>query len=226
MAEPAMMDPAYKLSLGDRVAGMLRDEILSGRGAPGDRLNLDDYKTSWDISITPLRDAAKKLEADGLVVIAPRRGVFVATIDREALFDIFEIRQALEPLVTEKATPHIPLAEIEHALKEHRAIEPIVSKTKRIERLQRIDHMVHDLVVAHCPNARLARLVTGLRDSILWCRNSVQRSVPDAFDPSLLEHIAICEALLTRDPARASRAMADHVAATLERTKAALARAD
>jgi len=223
VAEPAMMDPAYKLSLGDRVAGMLRDEILSGRVAPGERLNLDDYKNSWDISITPLRDAAKKLEADGLVVIAPRRGVFVATIEHRDLFDIFEVREALEPLVTEKATPHIPLSEIEHALKEHRAVERISSKAKRIERLQRIDHMVHDLVVAHCPNARLSRLVTGLRDSILWCRNSVQRSVPDAFDPSLLEHIAICEALLTRDAALAARAMSDHIVATRERTRAALA---
>lgn len=223
MSEPLTMDPAYKLSLGERVAGMLRDEILSGRLAPGARLNLDDYKTSWDISITPLRDAAKKLEADGLVTISPRRGVFVAKIDRNALFEIFEIRQALEPLITEKATPHIPEQDIEAALKEHRAIERVVYPARRLERLRKIDDLVHDLVINHCPNARLARLVIGLRDSIIWCRNTVQNSVPDAFDPSLAEHILILEALSTRDPGRASQAMADHLSATRARTETALA---
>lgn len=217
------MDPDYKLSLGERVAGMLRNEILSGRLVPGARLNLEDYKTSWDISITPLRDAAKKLEADGLVTISPRKGVFVAQIDSNALFEIFEIRQALEPLITEKATPHIPAQEVEAALKEHRAIEKIVYPARRLDRLRKIDDLVHDLVLNHCPNARLARLVIGLRNSIIWCRNTVQHSVPDAFDPSLAEHIAILEALATRDSARAAGAMADHLAATRARTESALA---
>ncbi|WP_175429829.1 GntR family transcriptional regulator [Azospirillum argentinense] len=97
--------PLDTASIGEQVTERLRSEIISGRLAPGSRLMLDQYKALWNISITPLRDAAKRLEADGLVHIYPRRGIFVAEIDRNALMEVFQLRIALEPLVTELATP-------------------------------------------------------------------------------------------------------------------------
>ncbi|MDQ2081457.1 GntR family transcriptional regulator [Xanthobacteraceae bacterium Astr-EGSB] len=213
-----------KTSLGERAAERLRDEILSGRIEPGARLNLEDYKARWEISITPLRDACKQLEADGLVTVVPRRGVFVATIDKDALFEIFEIRIALEPLIAELATPHVPLVEVERVLAAHHDAARIATVDERVRRLGEIDHLVHDLVLRHCPNTRLARIMLGLRDSIIWCQNSVRRSMVDAVEPSLREHIAICEALRSKDGARVREAMNDHLLATRSRTRHALER--
>lgn len=217
-----LIEPLFKQSLGDRVAEMLRDEIVSGRLKPGARVNLEEYRTHWDISITPLRDAAKRLEADGLVTISPRRGVFVATIDKAALLEIFEVRLALEPLVTERATSHIPADDVRDALADIVAARDLTPSPRRDKRLTMIDQAVHEMVLKHCPNTRLAKLMSGLRDSILWSQNAVRRSVTHAFEPSIEEHIAICEALLTRDGRRAAAAMAAHISSTRSRTEVAL----
>jgi DNA-binding GntR family transcriptional regulator len=218
MSDLGAATPLDTTSLSDQAAARLRDEILAGRIAPGERLNLDEYRVRWGVSITPLRDAAKRLEADGLVTIIPRRGVFVATIDKEALFEIFEIRIALEPLIAELAAPLMPASEVERALGDHEAAGRMGNGARRIKRLEEIDHLVHDLGVRYCPNARLARILAGLRDSIIWCQNTVRRSVPQAFEPSLEEHIAILRAFRTRDGALAGAAMRDHLIATRDRT--------
>jgi DNA-binding GntR family transcriptional regulator len=218
MSSFATATPLETTSLSDQAAARLRDEILAGRIAPGERLNLDEYKARWGVSITPLRDAAKRLEADGLVTIIPRRGVFVATIDKEALFEIFEIRIALEPLVAELAAPLVPASDVERALGEHEAAGRIAKEARRTKRLEEIDQLIHDLVRQYCPNARLARILTGLRDSIIWCQNTVRRSVPQAFEPSLKEHIAILRALRAGDGALARDAMRNHLIATRDRT--------
>ena len=85
-------------SLSEQVEQALKAEILSGRLAPKQRIDLQDYRKHWSISVTPLRDAVKVLETIGLVEVSPRRGVFVSQIDRTALKEIFELRIALEPM--------------------------------------------------------------------------------------------------------------------------------
>lgn len=211
-----------KASIAEQVTERLRSEIISGRLAPGSRLLLDQYKALWNISITPLRDAAKRLEADGLVRIYPRRGIFVAEIDRNALLEVFQLRIALEPLVTELATPHVPAPEVEAMMAAYTAAGRPAPEDERQARLHEVDEFIHDFVLTHCPNQRLARIMSTLRDSVAWCRNTVIEKVPNAFDPSLAEHIAICEALRDQDPGRAAAAMRDHLIATRDRTLRAI----
>jgi DNA-binding FadR family transcriptional regulator len=93
----------------------------------------------------------------------------------------------------------------------------IVSPEERNHRLGDIDRLVHDLVLKHCPNTRLARIMTRQRDSITWCQNAVRRSMLDAVEPSLKEHIVICEALQAGDCIRAKEAMETHLVATRDR---------
>ncbi len=214
--------PLDTASIGEQVTERLRSEIISGRLAPGSRLMLDQYKAQWNISITPLRDAAKRLEADGLVHIYPRRGIFVAEIDRNALMEVFQLRIALEPLVTELATPHAPEAEVEAMTEAYIAAGRPAPEAERQARLQEVDEVIHDFVLAHCPNQRLARIMATLRDSVAWCRNAVIEKVPNAFDPSLDEHVAICKAMRARDAEGAAAAMRDHLIATRDRTLKAM----
>ena len=98
-----------KSSLGEQVAEALKNEILSGRLAPKQRIDIGRYASDWNVSSTPMRDAVKQLEAAGLVEVSPRRGVYVSEIDRQELREIFELRTALESLAIRSATERIPL---------------------------------------------------------------------------------------------------------------------
>ena len=105
-----------KSSLSEQAEDALKAQILSGQLEPGQRIDLNVYRRAWSISITPLRDAVRSLESAGLVEVAPRRGVFVAQLDRNALREIFELRIGLECIAVELATPRVPEAEARDTL--------------------------------------------------------------------------------------------------------------
>jgi DNA-binding GntR family transcriptional regulator len=100
----------------DMVAAMLREMIMSGQLAPGSPLRQRDLAEQFDVSATPIREALRRLEAEGLVVGDTHRGATVAKPDEGARADNYRIRAALEPLAAEMATERIDadaLAELE-----------------------------------------------------------------------------------------------------------------
>jgi DNA-binding GntR family transcriptional regulator len=100
----------------DMVAAMLREMIVSGQLAPGAPLRQRDLAGQFDVSATPIREALRRLEAEGLVVGDTHRGATVAKPDEGARADNYRIRAALEPLAAEMATERIDadaLAELE-----------------------------------------------------------------------------------------------------------------
>ena len=159
-----------KSSLGEQVAEALKDEILSGRLAPRQRIDIGRYASSWNVSSTPMRDAVKRLEAAGLVEVSPRRGVFVSGIDRQELREIFELRTALESLAIRSATERMPAAEAERALRLYRSAEDAPDEQDRDRILGDIDSLIHDLAVEYCGNRRLIELIENLRALINWSR--------------------------------------------------------
>src|SRR6187200_1949486 len=84
--------------LSDVVANSLREDILAGRLPPGTRLDIGQLSRRFQISRTPIDDGLRRLEDEGLVIVAPRRGTFVAPLDARDLDEVFQIRAALEAL--------------------------------------------------------------------------------------------------------------------------------
>jgi DNA-binding GntR family transcriptional regulator len=204
-------------SLATKVAEVLNADILSGKLNPGQRVDLNHYSALLNVSITPLRDAAKYLESFGLIRVLPRRGVFVAELTAKDMKDIFDVRIALEGLAIRLATPRIPLEKIERALKLYKSVRDAASIDRRKRLLLKVDLLIHTLGLEYCGNPRLQKMMEGLRDLIKWCQRTIILRLEEPYMSTLPEHIAICEAVSARDPDRAAAAMTEHLSNTLVR---------
>lgn len=210
-------------SLAKKVAEALSEQILSGELTPGSRVDLNAYAEKWNVSITPLRDAAKHLESLGLINVLPRRGVFVAELSAKEVKDIFDVRIALESAAIRLATPRIPREKAERALKLYRDARDTTSEAERKRLLPKVDLLIHVLAHEYCDNSRLQKLMDGIGDLITWCQRTIILRLKEPFVTTLPEHIAICEAVCARDPDRAAAAMTEHLSNTLARIQAFLA---
>jgi DNA-binding GntR family transcriptional regulator len=210
-------------SLAEKVASAWRSEIRAGGLPPGAQLDFDSYREQFSVSNTPLRDASKLLEVEGLVRVVPRRGVFVSDVDKTTLLEAYAIRIALEPLVVSLATPLIPLARIKKTRQDYRGAASIRRQADRFQRLLEVDHLIHELVLEFCPNKRLTKIMSDNSVYVDWCRDVVARRVEGAMEPTISEHIALCDAIIARDSKSAANRMRDHLIATQSRLLASSA---
>ena len=119
------------LPLRDVVFNTLRQAILRGELKPGERLMEIQLANKLGVSRTPIREAIRKLELEGLVLVIPRKGAEVADIKEKSLRDVLEVRKALEELSVQLACEKITKEEIEE-LKEAAETFKKAQKTKDI----------------------------------------------------------------------------------------------
>lgn len=198
-------------TLAQRVMDALSDQILSGRLSPGQRVDLGYYAAKWEVSVTPVRDAAKQLEALGFLKVFPRRGVFVTELTAKEVKDIFDVRTALETTAVRLATPRIPKAEADRALRLYTQAGDTPPGKERDRLLPKIDLLIYTLAADYCDNPRLQKMMEGMRDLVKWCQRTTVLNLREPFMTTLPEHIAICEAVCAGDPARAAAAMQVHL---------------
>ena len=220
MTLPAAAPEALAIAgLADEIAYRLRADILEGRLPLGAALRHEQLAARFGVSRTPIREALRKLQATGLVELSPNRGAVVHTPARHELADVYELRADLEGFACELACARATDADVEllDAAQERLAAA--------IEGVQRLDEAGFDAAVADANGAfhdaihraaRNARLLTSIRElQHFFPRDSVWRAIAD--DPATLhamnivEHERIAAALRARRPARARRAMRDHV---------------
>lgn len=198
-------------SLSEQIAAMLKEQILAGRLSPGERVSLDDISAQFGVSYTPVRDAIRSLEAVGLVEVTPRRGVHVATLDWGAFKDIFDLRIALECLAVETAVVNLPDEEIARALDIYREAERRLHEDGDRTYMVEHDHLLHDLIVQYCGNARLIEIMRNLNDLNILARGTLVARRIDAYEQALPEHLQIMQALRRRDGAAARTALRCHL---------------
>jgi len=226
-----MHPPSFRLvtqPLAEQVRELLRDRLMSGSIAPSSRLDLEALAAEFGVSITPVRDALRLLERDGLVAIQPRRGVFAAPADVRAFRDVFDARIALECLAVESAVDRIPTIELDELDAVHCAAAARLRSGRAAAEehiLGPIDSLVHDLIVRHCDNAVVRELMDMLRGRIAWVRR-VAADQAHRYHLSFGEHRVILAALRARDPDAACRAMREHLTASRDHTLASLPTAE
>lgn len=91
----------------------LRDDIIRGTLAPGERLRLEELAERFGVSTMPIRQALRTLEAEGIVTVAPHKGAQVTQFGTAQILDLFEMRAVLEQLATTRAVPHLTAADFE-----------------------------------------------------------------------------------------------------------------
>ncbi len=196
--------------LGETIFEALREAIISRVLAPGERLMEVQLAEEMGVSRTPVREAIRKLETEGFVVIEPRKGAYVATFSADDVRELYEIRGALEALAgslaAKRATPE-ELKEMERLLlKENNYIS-----SDNVFDTVDTDVGLHELIYRAARNERLLTTLNNLRGQLYRTR-SASMSIPGRKEKTMEEHRQIIEAITARNPEEARRLMYLHVA--------------
>ena len=153
------------LPLRDVVFNTLRQAILTGELKPGERLMEIHLANKLGVSRTPIREAIRKLELEGLVTMVPRKGAEVARITEKSLKDVLEVRRALDALCVELACERISPKELEtlEAACDNFEKEVATGDNKKIAEA---DVAFHDIIVKATRNNRLIQLVNNLSEQM------------------------------------------------------------
>ena len=197
------------LPLRDVVFNTLRQAILTGELKPGERLMEIHLANKLGVSRTPIREAIRKLELEGLVTMIPRRGAEVAQITEKSMNDVLEVRRALDALCAELACERITEEETEQLHRACEAFETAV-KTKDIKKIARADVQLHDIIVQATGNQRLVQLINNLSEQMYRYRFEY---IKDTSQHQRLveEHRIIYESIVKKDRETASQAARVHI---------------
>jgi DNA-binding GntR family transcriptional regulator len=199
-------------SLGERVYKSIRDLILSQAHPPGSKLNVEQLCRSLGVSRTPVWDAMRRLETEGLVSTVPRHGVFVLNYGVDKIRDLFAVRGALEALAARQAALGLD-SDARHILEATVRELERTAGAKDVEQYSRAAIAFHDHLLGAARNQVLRRLLENVYAQILVLRLR-SLHLAERLDSSLAEHSAIFAAVAAGDAERAealSRAHADHV---------------
>jgi len=189
------------------VCETLRDAVRRGVLQPGERLMEIQLAEDLGVSRTPVREAIRKLEMEGYVIMMPRRGTYVADLSIRDINEVFEIRTSLESLASGLAAERITEDELE---KLQRLLVEIGTHIKNgdMESIVRTDTEFHDLLYQASRNARLVGIISNLREQLTRFRTT-SMSYPGRLKATLEEHRNIVEAIAQGDE-KAARKAAEH----------------
>lgn len=196
------------LPLRDVVFQTLRQAILKGELQPGERLMEIKLAETLGVSRTPIREAIRKLELEGLVVMIPRKGAAVANITEKDTKDVLEVRRTLEMFAVEVTCDRITpeqLAQLKAAAKEFEA-----SKGADLIRIAETDMKFHEIIYEATQNERLVQMLNNLRENMYRYRIEYLKD-PNYYDSLVGEHREILNAIETGDKERARICMRDHI---------------
>ena len=187
------------------ITKVLAERIVSGVLSAGERLRQDGIAEEFGASHVPVREAFRRLEAQGLVVSEPRRGVRVAGFGRAEVREVAEMRAALEVLALRHAAPHLSRAVLDAAEEATRLGE----KAGDIQAWDEENRRFHRLILAPCAMPRLLRAIDDLHAASARFLFSGWRAEWEA--PSDRDHRAILAALRAGDVEEAIAVLSRHV---------------
>ncbi len=197
------------LPLRDVVFHTLRQAILRGELKPGERLMEIQLANKLGVSRTPIREAIRKLELEGLVLMIPRRGAVVAEITEKSLRDVLEVRGALEELAVELACDRITEEQIGELRAAAEAFADIL-KSDDVTALAEADVKFHDVIYFATENQRLIQLLYNLREQMYRYRVEYLKR-EEVHAVLLAEHDYIIECIERRDTIAAKKAISTHI---------------
>jgi DNA-binding GntR family transcriptional regulator len=194
--------------LREMVFESLREAIIQGRLRPGERLMEIQLAEEMGVSRTPVREAIRKLELEGFVVMVPRKGAYVAGISVKDIVDIFEVRAALEGLAAGLSAERITDEEMDQL---ERSIHKInVSAEEDLKMVVEGDTAFHALIYKSSRNQRLEQIIINLHEQINRFRMT-SLSQPGRLKIALDEHTKIVEAISDRNVEQAQKLATEHI---------------
>ena len=203
------MVPGRK-SLGQHVFENLKQAIIRGEVAPGDRLVESRLADALDISRTPVREAIHKLEREGLLRRLPKGGFAVMNLSREDIEETFGIRCVLESYAARLAAQNYSEEELLPLEEKLREFQKFLDRGQ-LDELPRINTEFHNLFYALSRSPKLIKMINDLRDQIYRFRKILLKMDKWA-EVSNQDHRKILDAIRERDVNRVERVVKQHIA--------------
>ncbi len=192
----------------------LRKMIVTGAVQPGDLLAETALAQDFEVSRTPIREALKQLEREGLVEVRARVGTFVRKPTQREIHEMFQLKESFEGLAAGLLAKRGEVPELQ-ALRQNVATAAEAVKAQDANAYSQLVHEFHSIIVAGADNHKLAEHYDLLMNQLAYHRIVSQTlSLPGRLESSATEHQSIVDAISSRDPLVAELAMRRHVTAS------------
>ncbi len=192
-----------KFSLRGRVFHRLREDILSGKYKEGDELKEVAIGEELGVSRTPVREAFRQLELEGLIQIIPNKGAYVTGITEKDVKDIYMIRSLLEGLCARWACEHITDAQMEE-MEENIYLSKFHAGKGHLEQLAELDNRFHEILYEACNSKMLEHQLRDFHEYVLRVRKKTLSNA-NRGPKSNEEHEMIMEAIRAKDADKAEK---------------------
>jgi len=187
----------------------IREDILNGMYDPGEKIVEAKLADELGVSRTPVREALKQLELDGLVENIPNRGVIVKGVTAQDIKDIYTIRQAIEGIAAKWSVARMSQEELD-SLKEIYELMEFYTFKKDVDKIFELNTRFHELIYM-ATNSRFLEHV--LRDFQLFIKTTRYESLKSEgrMEHTLQEHKEILDAFINRDGEKAVEKIIEHI---------------
>jgi len=214
MQESSVIETSQDKAVDLPLLSRLRQMIVTGAVLPGDLLAETALAQEFSVSRTPIREALKQLEREGLVEVRSRVGTFVRKPTQREINEMFALKESFEGLAAGLMARRGPVPELEH-LKDNVEQSQLAVKRGDTEAYSRLVHDFHSTLVAGADNRKLSEHYDLLMNQLAYQRIVSQTlSQPGRLQNSASEHQAIIDAICSKDPLAAELVMRRHVAAS------------
>ncbi|HHV79905.1 MAG TPA: GntR family transcriptional regulator [Firmicutes bacterium] len=196
-------------SLRGKIFRQIRQDIISGKYKSGDTLVETKLAEEFGVSRTPIREAIRQLERDGLVQYVPNKGAVVESITPQDVGDIYMVRRMIEGLSARWAAERIS-DEMLDDLKELVELMEFYTERGDVEQITKLDTMFHQKILEASNSRPLQRMLSTFIDYVQLARSESLR-VPGRLQKTMQEHRRVYEAIAKRDPMEAEKALTDHI---------------
>lgn len=198
-----------KSSLSSKIFNILRDNILEGKYVHDEKLIEVKLAQELGVSRTPVREALKQLELEGLVENIPNKGVVVKGISKQDISDIYTIRLAIEGIAVEWAMERMSEEDVEK-LKEIYELMEFYTLKKDYLKISELNTQFHEVIYKATKSRYLEQVLKDFQYYIKTTRNKSLRT-PGRLESALEEHREILDAFITRDPKKAREVLENHI---------------
>ncbi|MGJ8455390.1 GntR family transcriptional regulator [Pseudothermotoga sp. U03pept] len=197
-----------KRSLREEIIEKVKEYILKGHYAPGERIVIDSLAKNLGVSVTPVREALHYLAARGLLRVEPHKGFTVKKWDRREIEDLLLLRMYLEKLAVKL---FIERAKEQDFVSLNQIIEKMqaASKTGSLEEMIKLNSQFHAAIVKGSGNEELCRMMAELGEKLYRVR-VLSLSYPGRISQSCQEHMSIFRAVEQKDVQEAERRIEEH----------------
>lgn len=212
------MEEHQNYSLRRHVFQKIQDDILEGRYQQGEELRELALSKELGVSRTPVREALRQLELEGLVSIIPNKGAYVTSITEKDVEDIYTIRSLLEGLCARWATEHITEEQI-NRMEEIVLLSEFHLSKKKEEQVVELDGNFHEILYEASNSRMLEHLLSDFHKYVRMARKTSVKKA-DRAKCSVEEHKAILQAIKEKDAKKAEMLANNHILHVMQNLQA------